>query len=179
MLTITVPAAEHFNNRTSEFIRTKETVLALEHSLVSVSKWEAKWHKPFLGKGEKTDEEILDYIKCMTISQNVDPLVFLALTPNNIEAIRSYINDPMTATTFSDKNQKPGREIITAEIIYYWMISMNIPFECRKWHLNSLLALIRTVGLKNQPKKKMSKSAAMKQQHALNASRLARSGGAG
>lgn len=179
MLTITVPKSEQFNNRTGEFLYTKETVLSLEHSLVSVAKWESKWHKPFLGQGEKSNEEILDYIKCMTISQNVDPLVFLALTQENINDIRDYINNPMTATTFSDQNKRPGREIITAEIIYYWMISMSIPFECRKWHLNSLLALIHTVGLKNQPKKKMSKSAAMKQQHTLNASRLARSGGTG
>lgn len=179
MLTITVPKSEQFNNRTGEFLYTKETVLSLEHSLVSVAKWESKWHKPFLGQGEKTNEEILDYIKCMTISQNVDPLVFLALTQENINEIRDYINNPMTATTFSDRDKRPNREIITAEIIYYWMISMNIPFECRKWHLNSLLALIHTVGVKNQPKKKMSKSAAMKQQHALNASRLARSGGTG
>lgn len=179
MLTITVPKSEQFNNKTGEFYRTKETILTLEHSLVSVSKWESKWHKPFLGRGEKTDEETLDYIRCMTLTQNVDPLVYLALSRENVSMIKDYINDPMTATTFSNQNQKPNREIITAEIIYYWMISMGIPFECRKWHLNSLLALIHTVGLKNQPKKKMSKSAAMKQQHALNAARLARSGGTG
>lgn len=179
MLTITVPKSEQFNNRTGEFSYTKETTLTLEHSLVSLAKWESKWHKPFLGKGAKTDEETIDYIKCMLITQNVDPSVFLALTPDNLRDIHEYINDPMTATTFSDKNERPTREIITAEIIYYWMISLGIPFECRKWHLNALLALIRTISLKNQPKKKMGKHEAAKQQHALNAARRARMGGAG
>jgi hypothetical protein len=172
MLQITIPAVELWDERKQEFVTTKEQTLQLEHSLVSLSKWESKWCKAFLTKQEKTFEETLDYIKCMTITQNVDPEVYNYLTNENIEEINKYIEAPMTATYFSDdKTAKPSREQITAELIYYWMIALNIPFECQKWHLNRLLTLIRVCNIKNQPPKKRSRKEIMSRNAALNAAR--------
>ena len=171
MLRITIPAQELYDETSQEFIYTKEQTLEMEHSLVSLSKWESKWHKPFLGANEKTKEEILDYVRCMTLTKNVDPSVYKFLTAANLKEIQSYIDDAMTATTFSNHGSGNGREIITAEIIYYSMISLNIPFECQKWHLNRLITLIRVCSDKNQPPKKMSKKAIMSQNAALNAAR--------
>ena len=172
MLIITIPAAELFNEKTNEFITTKEQTLQLEHSLVSLSKWESKWCKPFLTKESKTFEETIDYIKCMTITQNVNPNVYNFLTASNIEDIKNYIEAPMTATTFSeDKQAGRNREITTSEVIYQWMISLNIPMECQKWHLNRLLTLIRVCNVKNTPPKKMSKRDIMNRNAALNAAR--------
>jgi len=175
MLQITIPAVELWDERKQEFVTTKEQTLQLEHSLVSLSKWESKWCKPFLTKQEKNFEEILDYIKCMTITQNVDPEVYNYLTKENIEEINKYIEAPMTATYFSDdKTAKPSREQITAELIYYWMIALNIPFECQKWHLNRLLTLIKVCNIKNQPPKKRSRKEIMSRNAALNAARRKR-----
>ncbi len=177
MLQITIPAAvyEEFDEEKNEFVYTtisKEQTLQLEHSLVSLSKWESKWCKPFLSKQEKTDEEILDYIKYMTLTQNVKPEVYARLTRTNIEQINKYIDSPMTATTFSKEATRGGaREIVTAELIYYWMIALNIPFECQKWHLNRLLTLIRVCNIKNSPPKKMSKRQTASQYAQLNAAR--------
>ena len=170
MLTITIPEQELFNELTNEFVRTKAHTIQLEHSLVSLSKWESKWNKPFLSKDEKTIEQTLDYIQCMTITQNIDPMVYRFLTDENIRDINDYIDAPMTATTFSDKGST-SREIITSEIIYYWMISLNIPMECQKWHLNRLLTLIRVCNVKNAPAKKMSRKEVMNRNAALNAAR--------
>lgn len=170
MLTITIPEQELFNELTNEFVRTKAHTIQLEHSLVSLSKWESKWNKPFLSKDEKTIEQTLDYIQCMTITQNIDPMVYRFLTDENIRDINDYIDAPMTATTFSDKGST-SREIITSEIIYYWMISLNIPMECQKWHLNRLLTLIRVCNVKNAPAKKMSRKEIMSRNAALNAAR--------
>jgi len=172
MLRITIPAVEQWNEEKQEFISTKEQMLSLEHSLVSISKWESKWCKVFLTKQEKTFEETLDYIKFMTLTQNVDPEVYKYLTNGNIDEINRYIEAPMTATYFSeDKNGKTSREQITAEIIYYWMISLNIPFECQKWHLNRLLTLIKVCNIKNTPPKKRNKKEIMSRNAALNAAR--------
>lgn len=172
MLTVTIPAIEGFDEEKQEFVTlAKEQTLQLEHSLVSLSKWESKWQKAFLTKNEKTSEETIDYIKCMTITQNVNPNVYSRLTASNIEEIHKYIEAPMTATTFNEHNQKTSREIITSELIYYWMISLNIPMECQKWHLNRLLTLIRVCNVKNTPPKKMSKKQIMSNNAALNAAR--------
>lgn len=172
MLQITIPAVELWDERKQEFVTTKEQTLQLEHSLVSLSKWESKWCKAFLTKQGKTFEETLDYIKCMTITQNVDPEVYNHLTNENIEEINKYIEAPMTATYFSDdKTAKSSREQITAELIYYWMIALNIPFECQKWHLNRLLTLIKVCSIKNQPPKKRSRKEIMSRNAALNAAR--------
>ena len=171
MLTIVVPEREYFDDSKNEFVHTKEVTLQLEHSLVSLSKWEAKWNKPFLSSNDKTEEEILDYIRCMTVTQNVDKSVYYRLSKENIEKINDYINLPMTATTFSDKNASRNKETITAEIVYYWMIALNIPFECQKWHLNRLLTLVKVCSIKNTPPKKMSRNEIFSRNRALNASR--------
>ena len=173
MLEIVIPATEGYDEVKEEFtIIYPEQTLRLEHSLVSLSKWEAKWNKPFLSKQTKTFEETMDYVKCMTITQNVDPTVYYRLTNAHMEQINKYIELPMTATTFVDAGGKGGNgELVTSELIYYWMVSLNIPFECQKWHLNRLLTLIRVCNVKNQPPKKMSKSEIMSQNAALNAAR--------
>lgn len=175
MLQITVPAVEQWDEEKQEFINTKEQTLQLEHSLVSLSKWESKWKKAFLSRQDKTYEETLDYIKCMTLTQNVKPEVYQHLTNGNIEQINRYISDPMTATYFrEDKTERKSSEAVTAELIYYWMITLNIPPEYQKWHLNRLLALIRVCEIKNSPPKKRSRKEIMRQNAALNAARRKR-----
>ena len=172
MLTITIPAAEFWDEVHEEFIYKKEQTLQLEHSLVSLSKWESKWNKAFLGKQEKTDEEICDYVRCMTLTQNINPEVYSRLSAENYSAINAYIEAPMTATYFSeDKQSKGSREVVTSELIYYWMISYNIPVEFQKWHLNRLLTLIRVCNIKNAPPKKRSRRDIMRHNSALNAAR--------
>lgn len=172
MLRITIPDVELWDEEKEEFVFRKGQTLQLEHSLVSLAKWESKWCKSFLSKKDKTYEETLDYIKCMTLTQNVDPDVYKNLTPSNIEQVNKYIEAPMTATFFSeDKTNGVSREIVTAELIYYWMIALNIPFECQKWHLNRLLTLIKVCNIKNSPPKKRSRKEIMNRNAALNASR--------
>ena len=179
MLKITIPATEMFDDRTQEFITYKEQSLQLEHSLVSISKWESRWHKPFLSKEEKTYSQTIDYIKCMTITQNVDPEVYNRLTNSNIQDINNYIDDSMTATTFSNKSQSQSREIVTSELIYYWMIALNIPMECQRWHINRLLTLIRVCEVKQTPPKKMSKREIASRNASLNAARRNKLGSKG
>lgn len=179
MLKIMVPSGELYDERTERFITVNGRELQLEHSLVSISKWESKWKKPFLSGAAKSREETIDYIRCMTISQNVDPNVFLGLSEANIDAVNRYIDDPMTATTFKNSQKKPNRQIITSEIIYYWMISLEIPMECQKWHLNRLLTLIRVCDEKNQPGKKKSRKDVIAENRALNQMRRARTGSRG
>ncbi len=173
---ITIPELEDWDEAKREFIiREPKITLKLEHSLVSISKWESKWHKAFLGRAEKTNEEVLDYIKCMTLTQNVNDNVYLRLTADNISDISKYIEDPHTATVIRDDSNSPkSREIPTSELIYYWMITLNIPVEFQKWHLNRLLTLIRVCNFKNSPPKKMSQSDIMERNRALNAARRER-----
>ena len=172
MLQIVIPGNEFFDEEKGEFIYEKDQILQLEHSLVSISKWESKWCKGFLSKKEKTTEEILDYIKCMTITQNVKPDVYNRLTMENVKEIEEYIAAPMTATYFSkDLGGKTNTEPVTSELIYYWMIALQIPPQYEKWHLNRLLTLIRVCNIKNQPPKKRSKRDLMSRNAALNAAR--------
>ena len=172
MLQITIPAVNLWDEKNEVFVELKEQTLQLEHSLVSLSKWESKWGKPFLSKDKKTEEETIDYVRCMTITQNVNPDIYLYLTEDNYNQINKYIDDPMTATTFcEDKTTKNNREIITSELIYYWMIALNIPFECQKWHINRLLTLIKVCNIKNQPPKKRSRREIMSRNAALNQAR--------
>ena len=171
MLKITIPAGEQYDEVNNFFITSKEQTLQLEHSLTSLSKWESKWCKPFLTKDTKTFEESADYIRCMTITQNVDPMIYRFVSQENIAEVSSYIEAPMTATIFSKEKQTINREVITAEIIYYWMIAMNIPFECQKWHLNRLITLINVCDIKNAPHKKRNSKETMSRNASLNAAR--------
>lgn len=172
MLRITIPSTEFWDEAKQEFVYTKAQTLQLEHSLVSLSKWESRWNKPFLTKQEKTLEETIDYVKCMTLTQNVKPEVYNYLTNSNINEVNRYIDLPMTATQFFEEKKSPGsKEQITAELVYYWMIVLNIPFECQKWHLNKLFTLIRVCDIKNRPPKKHSRREIMKRNAALNAAR--------
>lgn len=177
MLKIEIEASEIYNEATNEFIYIKPQTLQLEHSLISISKWEAKWHKPFIPRGkldDKTDEELIDYVKCMTLGNPPSPEVYLGLSKKNFDDITEYINDPMTASTVSSTGGSRGRsEIITSELIYYWMVAYQVPFECEKWHLNRLLMLLRICGAKNQPPKKMSRGAIISRNKQLNAMRRA------
>lgn len=183
MLQITIPESnELWDERKQEFVTEPEITLQLEHSLISLARWESKWHKSFYSKEEMTTEETLDYIKCMTLSpKNLNIDAYLRLSKENVDAILNYIHDPMTATTFRDDGKKGGfgGERITSELIYYWMIALNIPFECEKWHLNRLITLIRVCEIKNTPPKKMNKRDIMSRNAALNAARRKQLGSKG
>lgn len=172
MLTIVVPERELYMSESNTFITVREHKLKLEHSLMSIYKWESKWHKSFINTTDKSVDETVHYVKCMTITQNVDPLVYKCLTVENFRLINDYINDPMTATTFSDDhNQKKNRKIITAEVIYARMLMAGIPLECEKWHLNKLLTLLRVCESYQSPPKKMNRNEMISQRKALNAAR--------
>lgn len=180
MLTITIPAVELFDEETEEFFWTKEYTLQLEHSLISLSKWESKWHIPFMDdRIEKTMEQMIDYFRCMTIN-NVDPDCYMYLSADAIKQIEEYIADPHTATTVPDSDKSSGhKEIITSELIYYWMVALQIPFETQKWHLNRLITLIRVTNFKNSPPKKRSMAEIMRDNALLNAQRRAKTGSKG
>lgn len=173
MLTITIPETEFYNSEKQEFFKTKETKLQLEHSLVSISKWESKYMIPFIDTKEKTKEQILYYIKCMTINQNVDDTVYSSLTDDLVSQIVNYIQSPMTATTITDTStsKSTAKEKLTSELIYYAMTAYNIPWEAQKWHLNRLITLIKICQIKNEPQKKMTAKDLAKRNSALNAAR--------
>ena len=173
MLQLTIAKGEAWNEINEEFIYVNEHTLQLEHSLLSLSKWESRWHKPFLSKQDKTVEETIDYVRCMNLTPYVDPNVYWFINNEHITRVNQYIEDPMTATWFSNKSSKEvgSKEIVTAEIIYYWMIALNIPFECEQWHLNKLLTLIQVCNIKNSTSDKMSKKETMSRNRALNAAR--------
>lgn len=172
MLKLLIKGIDQWDEANETFIRTKDTEICLEHSLVSISKWESKWHKYFIKNENLTPEMLLDYIRCMTLTQNVNPDVYYAITESQLKEIKDYIDDPMTATWFSDDEKgKQSREIITSEVIYYWMIALQIPFECQKWHINRLLTLIRVCNAKNQPEKKMSQAEIMRKNREINEAR--------
>lgn len=172
---IVIPATERYDEENNLFIYTKEHVLVLEHSLVSISKWEAKWEKPFLSKETKTVEQTIDYIRCMTLTQNVDEEVYQYIPPQTVKEINEYIASSQSATWFrNEENHKRNNEVVTSELIYYWMVALQIPMECQKWHLNRLLTLIRICSIKNTPPKKMSKRDILNQNRSLNAARKAK-----
>lgn len=178
MLEITVPAVDLWNELEQRFVKVKEQTLHLEHSLVSIKEWESKWHKPFLGKDKKTNEETIDYIRCMTLTQNVDPSTYKYLSDKNIKQVDEYIANPMTATWFAEDKEPSNRRrtnnsVITNETIYYWMISYNIPIECQEWHLNQLLTLIRVFEVRNRKPKKMSRKELLSRNSAINKARRA------
>lgn len=176
-LKITIPGIELWDEKKEEFVSTKDQTLQLEHSLVSISKWEAKWKKPFLDERTvKTPDELRDYIRCMTLTQNVDPKVYKFMPPSVIKEITEYMEDPMTASWISEKKKTSGGsgEIVTSELVYYWMIAYNIPIEFQKWHFNRLMMLIRICDAKNAPQKKMGRTEMLQRNRALNAQRRAK-----
>ena len=174
MLKLELEAQEFYDEAADRFYEYEPVSLELEHSLVSLSKWEQKYEKPFLGPETKTIEETIDYVRFMCLDEDIADETFLRLTKENNLAISDYVAAKKTATTFNDRNTRPNREIITSEIIYYWMVSLQIPFQpCETWHLNTLLALIKTVSLKSAPPKKMGKNDAAAYQRSLNAQRKA------
>lgn len=173
MLEIESPGETIYDDEKEQFVEVSKTVkLTLEHSLISLSKWEAKYERPFLGDKNQTLEETLDYIKFMTVTRNVDDSVYDRLTRENSVAIANYIAASNTATTFNSLDEKPSsREVITSEIIYYWMVALSIPFECEKWHINRLLTLIRVINEKNKPEKKIDRQTLLSRQRELNEAR--------
>lgn len=176
MLEIKVEDRELFDENTERFYYVKGAILKLEHSLISISKWESKWKKPFLDSKERSNEELVDYIRCMTLNTNVDDSTYMGLTQENYIEVSRYINDEMTATWFNDKgpgSNRPGKkgQVVTSELIYYWMIAYDIPSEYQKWHLNRLLTLIRICEIKNQPSKKMSEKNILSSNRSLNEAR--------
>ncbi|MFI3173966.1 MAG: hypothetical protein R3Y53_02040 [Bacillota bacterium] len=170
MLQLTIQATECWDEQKQEFVcLKKDQKLQLEHSLVSVSKWESKWGKAFLSPKEKTFEETIDYIRCMTITQNVPDTTYTFLTHAHINIVNEYIAHPMTATVIRESiKENTSKEVVTAELIYYWMIAFQIPLECQKWHLNRLLTLIKVCNVKNKPPKKQNQKEIMVQNHELN-----------
>ena len=174
MLTLELPKIElAWDPVKEEFLSLPECTLKLEHSLHSMDTWESKWKKPFL-TSEKTNEETMDYVKCMAL-EPIDNAYYDCMTNETMQKIVDYIQDPMTATTITKQKQgKPSREIITSEIIYYWMTALNIPFECQYWNLNKLLTLVEVCSIKQSPPKKMSKSQLLAQNRSLNAARRAK-----
>jgi hypothetical protein len=180
VLKITVPLSEGFDESTNRFVVAEGVDLELEHSLASLSKWESREQKPFLGKEEKSTDEVLRYIVDMCRTE-ITPEILAKLTPANIEDVNSYINNKMTATTFREVGpDRPSREVITAEIIYYWMIALNIPWEAQHWHLNRLITLVKVCNEKNKPQKKQRMTRNVAAQRAeLNRQRRAQHGTTG
>lgn len=181
MLILTIPdsftseAYDEINNVFVDPVPLPGATLELEHSLFSLSKWESTWEVPFLGDGIKTTEQTIDYVRCMTLTSNVSPEVYARLNNENVMQISSYIDSKMTATWFKDPPVGPGRkEIITAEVIYYWMVALSIPFECQHWHLNRLLTLVKVCNKKNAPEKKMGKNEMLAHRRKLNEERRAK-----
>lgn len=177
-ITIKVPGVESFDEETGTFVYSEETVLVLEHSLVSLSKWESIFHKPFLGKESKTPQETLAYIHAMCLDENVPGEVLLRLTEENIREVNEYIENPMTATTFPKVQAPPSREFITNELIRYWMVAFQIPLEYETRHLNHLFTLIKVVNEKNKPEKERKRMTAA-ERHALNKQRQKQYGTSG
>lgn len=186
MLRITIPEMEWWDEQKNEFIYVKETTLQLEHSLIAVSKWESKWKIPYFGqKEQRTLNQRIDYVRCMTINSNVDPMVYGGLTPEHMKTIQDYIADDMTATTIGKQEMKEGasrmrRNFDTSETIYAQMVQFGIPFECQKWHLSRLLTLIRVCQVREQEaagsgRKRRSDSEILRSNAALNAARRAKS----
>lgn len=180
MLRIYIPLAEGYDEKEKKFVTTESFPLDLEHSLVSLSKWESKWEKPFLEEKTKTEEQLQDYTRMMIIGEFPPEEILGKLSEDNIREINAYIASNQTATWFNERQpSRRSREVVTAEIIYHWMIILNIPFECQYWHLNRLVTLIRVCSIKNAPKHKMTRTEAMAQQRSLNAARRAASGSSG
>lgn len=182
MLTLEFAGTEVFNEETNEFLVEDPVTISLEHSLVSLSKWESEFQIPFITDDKKTEEQTIAYVRAMMLADDYPIDLTRRLTSSHIEQVSTYIENQMTATRISEMPKQSGprsSEFITAELIYYWMVALTIPFECERWHLNKLLTLVKVTNLKNQPPKKMPRKEAMSRQAALNASRKAQLGTSG
>lgn len=195
MFEITIPGEELWDARRAEFTSTKAVTLRLEYSLVSLSKWESKWHIPFFDDSmEKTPEQMQDFVRCMTVTQGVDPTVYARLTVENLNAIYRYMEDPMTATWFAGEG-RPGEKyqngtakrrarrrppgtgkVLTSEVLYSRMFQAGVSIECERWHLNRLMTLIRVCQEEQAPPRKMSRKDALRQRRELNAARMKKYG---
>lgn len=180
MLRIIIEGDELYNEQSETFETVNDVVLDFEHSLVSLSKWESKYNKPFLSSEKKSSGEIFDYLKIMLISHNSDPDVLYRCSQKHLDLLQEYIDSSQSATTFgSMPNRRGPSEVITSELIYYWMVAFKIPFECQDWHLNRLFALIRICNLKNSDPKKLSRNEIASRNRELNAKRKAELGTTG
>lgn len=180
MLRLTIEGEEFFDESTNTFVEVESSVVDLEHSLLSLSKWESKFEKPFLSTTDKTPRETLAYIECMVLTEGFNPLLIQTLSRENLQQVNEYINSTQSATTFGLMPETKGKgETITAELIYYWMVAFNIPFDCEVWHLNRLFSLIRICNIKQGKPKRMSKHQIAQQYHELNAKRKAELGTSG
>ncbi len=180
MLRLIIEGDEYFNEEEQTFETTEAVVIDLEHSLVSLSKWESKYQKPFLAPGAKTSDEVFGYIRAMIISPNLDLDVLNRFSQKNIDEVQEYIDSSQSATTFGTMPERRGPgEVITSELIYYWMVAFNIPFDCQYWHLNRLFSLIRICNIKNSKPKKMSRNEIAQRNRELNAKRKAELGTSG
>lgn len=165
---------EQFDPETNTFYTPKPQTIVLEHSLISISRWESKWHKSYLETEHKTREEVLDYVRCMTLTSGVDPRLYLSLPAKTQNEIVEYLNDPATATVLKQQKTKGGkRDKVTSELIYYWMTIYNIPFECEKWNIKRLLVLIQICSAKSTPPKKVGKNQMWQNYSQLNNKRKA------
>lgn len=168
MLTITVPKQEMWDEIKEEFVYQDEVTLHLEHSLVAISKWESAWHKRFFSNEEKSDEEIVDYIKCMTLDEDIPSDVYYRISDENFKEINDYLGDPMTATVLPKTRDTGKKENLSAELIYYYMFSCGIPEECSRWHIARLVTLLGVYGVKNAPKKRRSRADLTASHRAIN-----------
>lgn len=179
MLEITVAPREYYDEAHNQFITVPSEKLVLEHSLISLSKWESKWHKVFLSDEKRTNEMQIDYIRCMTVNKGVNPMAYYGLTNKQLAEIEAYIEDPMTATWFADEKRPGKKKVITNEVIYSWMVDLGIPVEFERWHLNRLITLIRVLNKSHEPKKKMSKKDTFARYAELNAKHRKQTGSRG
>ena len=172
MLTIYVGATEHFDEKTREFSYVGGTPIQLEYSLAILSKWESKFNKPFLGPQKKTREETISFIQEMIITPEISPDIINEFTLQNFKDVNAYMESKQTATWFSDTPEpKTSREVITAELIYYWLVTFNIPWEAQHWHLNKLFTLIKVFNAKSEKPKKMTPGQAAARRRELNEQR--------
>jgi hypothetical protein len=180
MLRLIIAGEESFNEEDQTFSTIDDVIIDLEHSLLSLSKWESIYQKPFLSPEPKTAEEIFSYIQAMVITPNVDLDVLYRCTEEDVAKIQQYIDSKQSATTFGIMpERRTQEEIITSELIYYWMVAFNIPFECETWHLNRLFSLIRICNIKNSPPQKISKIELARRNRELNAQRRSQLGTTG
>lgn len=183
MLTIDIPEQDIFDESTSTFYKVKAQKLHFEHSLAAIAKWEAKWHTPFMDNKEKNMVQLVDYIRCMCVDTDVDPIVFKGLSRKHMVMVEEYIKDPMTASWIDDSKKKPKpkthAEVMTSELMYFYMSQAQIPYECQNWPLPRLVMLLRIAGEKMSTNNKMSKRDIMNQQASLNAIRRAKTGSKG